>query len=151
MQVGIKRLYEPPSSSLGRYIFGVAVLACGVVTLVARSGPLSYALGAAECVGGIAVWFPRTAKAGAITVGAAYLVLSLLSVPAIVAKPQVYATWGNFFYPFSLVIGAGVIVARFSPTWKPKTVARIASILLGVCVASFGIEQAEFLARTASL
>lgn len=112
---------------------------------------LSYAIAAAQCIGGILILFDRTARAGAAAICAAYLVLSLLSVPQMVAHPQIYASWGNFFYPFSLVIGAAIVVTRSSQAWEPKTVARIASMLLGICAASFGIEQAEFLGRTASL
>lgn len=151
-------------SSLGRNVFGLDVLACGLVTLAwhdwsplrsilnATSGPIFiYAVAAAQCIGGTAIQFEGTAKAGAVAIGAAYLVLSLLSVPQMIANPQIYASWGNFFYPFSLVIGAGIVVARSSRAWEPKTVARIASVLLGICAASFGIEQAEFLGRTASL
>jgi len=118
----------------------------------ATSGAIAiYAIATAQCIGGIAVQFDRTAKVGAIAIGAVYLLLSLFSVPQMIAHPQIYASWGNFFYPFSLVIGAAVIVARSTPAWEPKTVARIAAVLFGICAASFGIEQAEFLARTASL
>lgn len=120
----------------------MAVLACGIVTLVWRGSIFIEAIGLAQCVGGITIFFNRTAKAGAVVIGIAYLVLSLLSVPQMVAKPQIYASWGNFFYPFSVVVGAALIVARSSRVWEA---------LFGVCAASFGIEQVEFLGRTASL
>jgi uncharacterized membrane protein YphA (DoxX/SURF4 family) len=138
-------------SDLGRPVFGVTVLACGLVTLAWHVSILSYVVGAGEVVGGIAILFGRTAKAGAIIIGTAYLVLALLSVPQMIANPQIYASWGNFFYPFALVIGAAIVVARFSPAWDVRVVARTASVLFGICVASYGIEQVEFLARTASL
>lgn len=153
--------------SLGRHTFGLSILACGLVTLTwhdfkdwvalhsilnATSGTIViYGLAAAQCFGGIAVQFRRTAKAGAIAIGAVYLLFSLLSVPQIITTPQVYASWGNFFYPFCLVVGALLVYGSSALTWEPKTLIRIGSILLGVCAASFGIEQAEFLARTASL
>lgn len=138
-------------SDLGRPIFGVTVLACGLVTLVWHVAILSYVVGVAQVVGGVAILFGRTARAGAILIGAAFLVLCSLSVPQMIAAPQIYASWGNFFYPFSLVIGAAIVVARFSPVRDLRMVARIASVLFGICIASFGIEQVEFLARTASL
>lgn len=138
-------------SDLGRYVFGLAVLACGLVTLVWHVSVLSYVVGVAQVVGGVAILFGRTAKVGAILIGAAFVILCLLSVPPIIANPQVYFSWGNFFYPFSLVIGAAIVVVRFTPSWNPRTVARIASVLFGICIVSFGIEQVEFLARTASL
>jgi hypothetical protein len=138
-------------SDLGRPLFGVTVLAYGLVTLVWHISVLSYLVGAALVVGGVAILFGRTAKVGAVLIGAAYLVLSLLSVPQMIVNPQIYASWGNFFYPFSLVIAAAIVVARYSPAWDPRIIARIASVLFAICIASFGIEQVEFLARTASL
>jgi hypothetical protein len=49
------------------------------------------------------------------------------------------------------VIGAAIVAVRSWPSLKPKMVARIASVLFGICILSFGVEQVEFLARTASL
>jgi hypothetical protein len=138
-------------SNLGRIVFGATVFACGLVTLVWHGTVFFYAAGAAQCIGSVAMLFDRTAKAGAIAVGVVYLVFALFSVPEMIANPQIYASWGNFFYPFSLVIGAGIVVAGSSPSWEPTTVARIGAVLFGICIASFGIEQVEFLARTASL
>lgn len=154
-------------SNLGRHVFGLAILACGLVTLTwhnysdwdelhsilsATSGQIFiYVAAAAECFGGVAIQFRQTAKAGAVAIGAIYLVYAFLCVPGIIAHPQIYATWGNFFYPFSLVTGAVLVFLRSSSTWEPKAVGRIGSVLLGICSASFGIEQAEFLGRTASL
>jgi hypothetical protein len=138
-------------SDIGRYVYGVSVLACGIVTLVWHVSVLSYVVGVAQALGGGAILFDRTAKVGAILIGAAFLILSLLSVPQMISSPQIYASWGNFFYPFSLVIGAAIVVAHFTPAWDQSKVARIASVLFGICIASFGIEQVEFLARTASL
>lgn len=131
------------STPLSRIAFGLAILGCGLVTLV-WGGPLYiYAIGAAQCIGGLGLLTGRTSKAGAIIVGAAYLALCLLSVPQIIAHPLIFASWGNFFYPFSLVVGAGVI-------FRPSLI-RTACVLMGLCAASFGIEQVEFLARTATL
>jgi hypothetical protein len=138
-------------SDLGRPVFGVTVLACGLVTLVWHVSVFSYVVGAAQVVGGVAILFNRTARAGAVLIAAAFLILCLLSVPQMLVNPQIYASWGNFFYPFSLAIGAAIVAARFSPAWDARAVTRIASILFGICIASFGIEQVEFLARTASL
>jgi hypothetical protein len=135
----------------GRYVFGLSVLACGLVTLVWHVSALSYVVGVAQVVGSVAILFGRTARIGAILIGAAWLILCLLSVPQMIANPRVYASWGNFFYPFSLATGAAVVVARFTPSSNQRTVGRIASVLFGICIVSFGIEQVEFLARTASL
>jgi hypothetical protein len=156
-----------PSSNLGRHVFGMAALASGFITLVwhdykdwdqlrsilnATDGPVFvYAAAAAQIFGGAAIQFRRTAKAGAVVLGAVYLVFALLFVPRIVAKPQIYDRWGNFFEQFSLVTGAAIVYARLSSAWSPKTIKRIGGILLGICVASFTLEQAFYLDATANL
>ncbi|HEV2878385.1 MAG TPA: hypothetical protein VGW96_02285, partial [Candidatus Eremiobacteraceae bacterium] len=161
------RLNPFASPNLGRHLFGVAAVAFGVITLVwhdykdwdqlrsilnATTGPVFlYVAAAAQILGGLAIQFPRTAKMGAAVLVAVYLVLALLYVPRIIAKPQVYDRWGNFFEWFSLVIGPAIVYARLSPRFSPETVGRIARILMGVCVASFTVEQAIHLGPTASL
>jgi hypothetical protein len=161
------RLNRFSSADLGRHLFGVAAVAFGIITLIwhdykdwdqlrsilnATDGPIFlYVTAAAQIVGGVAIQFPRTAKMGAAVLGAVYLVLALLYVPRIVARPQVYDRWGNFFEWFSLVIGPAIVYARLSPGWSPETISRVARILLGVCVASFAVEQAIHLGFTASL
>ena len=105
-------------------------------------GPvLLYAAAAVQVLGGIAIQFRRTAKTGAAALCAVYLVFALLCVPRIVAAPQMYGPWGNFFEPFSLATGAAMVYARL----------RIGRILFGVCAVSFTLEQAFYLHATASL
>jgi hypothetical protein len=156
-----------PRSNLGRHVFGVAALVSGLVTLVwhdyhdwdqlrailnPTDGPaFVYAAAAAQVFGGVAIQFRRTAKAGAVVLGAVYLVFALLYVPRIVATPQIYDRWGNFFEQFSLVTGGAIVYARLSSAWAPQTLHRIGRILLGICVASFALEQAFYLDNTASL
>ena len=106
---------------------------------------------AAEIFGGVAIQFRRTAKAGAVMLGAVYLVFALRCVPQIFAKPQIYNSWGNFFEQFSLVTGAAMVYARSSSAWPRETISRIGRILLGICVGSFTLEQAAYLGATASL
>jgi hypothetical protein len=147
-----------PSSNLGRHMFGVAALAFGLITLAWHDyngwHQLRYvvdAAGAAQIIGGAAIQFRRTAKTGAVVLGAVYLVFALLCVPGIVAKPRIYNSWGNFFEQFSLVTGAAIVYARLSSAWSQETLNRIGRILLGICVASFTLEQAIYLGATAGL
>jgi hypothetical protein len=147
-----------PGSNLGRHVFGVAALAIGLITLAWHDyngwhQPLYmvYAAAAALIFGGAAIQFPRTAKTGAAVLAAVYLVFALLCVPGIVAKPQIYNSWGNFFEQFSLVTGAAIVFARLSSVWSRERLHRIGRILLGVCTVSFTLEQAFYLAATASL
>jgi hypothetical protein len=147
-----------PNSNLGRHVFGVAALAFGLITLAWHdyNDPhqlryIVYAASAALILGGAAIQFHRTAKTGAAVLGAAYLVFALLCVPGIVAKPRIYNSWGNFFEQFSLVTGAAIAYARLSSAWSGETLHRIGRILLGLCTASFTLEQAFYLHATASL
>jgi hypothetical protein len=155
------------SSDLGRYVFGAAALAFGLITLAwhnyndwdqlryilnASDGPVFlYAVVAGQIFGGVAIQFRRTANTGAVLLGAVYLVFALLCVPRIVTTPQIYDRWGNFFEQFSLVTGAALVYARLSPVWAPETVNRIGRISLGICAISFALEQAIYLNATTDL
>jgi len=147
-----------PTSNFGRHLFGVAALAFGLGTLAWHdyngSPPLRYVVYAASAAlifGGAAMQFRGTVKTGAVVLGAAYLVFTLLCVPGIVTAPRIYNSWGNFFEQFSLLTGAAIVSARLSSAWSPETLNRIGRILLGICTASFTLEQAFYLAPTASL
>jgi hypothetical protein len=147
-----------PSSNLGRHVFGVTALAFGLITLAwhdyngwHQPRSLVHAAAAALIFGGAAIQFRRTAKTGAVVLGAVYLVFVLLCVPQIVATPQIYNSWGNFFEQFSLVTGAAIVYARLSSALSGETLHRIGRILLGVCAVSFSLEQAIYLGPTATL
>ena len=147
-----------PSSNLGRHVFGVAALALGVITLVwhdyngwHQARYTINAAGAAQIIGGAAIQFRRTAKTGALVLSAVYLVFALLCVPRIVAAPQIYNSWGNFFEQFSLLTGAAIVYARLSSAWSRETLNRIGRSLLGICAVSFTLEQAIYLHATAVL
>jgi hypothetical protein len=145
-------------SNLGRHVFGVAALVFGLITLTwhdYNDGPLLrsivYAAAAAQIFGGAAIQFRRTVKTGAVVLAAAYLVFAILCVPGIVASPQIYNSWGNFFEQFSLLTGAAIVYARLSSAWSQETLRRFGRILLGICAASFALEQAVYLNATANL
>jgi len=147
-----------PSSNPGRHVFGVAALAFGVITLAWHDHNDShqlryivYSASAALIFGGATIQFRRTAKTGAAVLGAAYLVFALLCVPGIVAAPQIYNSWGNLFEQFSLLTGAALVYAHLSSAWSPETLNRIGRVLLGICAASFTLEQAIYLDATAHL
>jgi hypothetical protein len=143
--------------NLGCHVFGVAALALGLVTVAwhdyngwHQPRYLVYAAGAAQIFGGAAIQLRRSAKAGAAVLVAVYVVFALQCVPGVVAKPQIYNNWGNFFEQFSLVTGAAILYARFSSAWSRETLNGIGRILLGICTASFALEQAFYLGATAS-
>jgi hypothetical protein len=144
-----------PSSNLGRHVFGVAALAIGLITLAWHDSHqlryIVYAASAALIFGGAAIQFRRAAKTGAAVLSAAYLVFTLLCVPGIVAAPRIYNSWGNFFEQFSLLTGAAIVYALLSSAWSTETLNRIGRFLLGICAASFTLEQAFYLDATAHL
>lgn len=133
-------------------------MAFGVITLAWREyngwhlpGYIVYPAAAAEILGGIAIQFRGAAKAGAAVLGAAYLGFALACVPGIFGAPRIYNSWGNFFEEFSLLTGAAIVCARFSPACSAETLQRIGRIALGLCAVSFALEQAFYLSPTAQL
>ena len=147
-----------PRSNLGRHVFGVAALAFGFITLAWHGYNdwhppryIIYAAVAALIFGGVAIQFRRTAKTGAAVLGAIYLVFALHCVPGIVHAPLIYNSWGNFFEQFSLVTGAAIVYARLSSAWSPETLKSVGRVLLGLCTASFTLEQAIYLHPTSDL
>jgi hypothetical protein len=146
-----------PSSNPGRHVFGAATLASGVVTLIwhkpSNGHPLQYivlAVAVAQSVGGALIQVRRTAKMGAFVLCAAYLISALLCVPQIVTAPQVYNSWGNFFEQFSLFTGAALVCASLASVWSPGMLLRFGCVLLGICTASFALEQAFYIGPTAA-
>ncbi len=147
-----------PTSSLGRHLFGVAAFAFGLITFIWHDYNgwhqplyLVYAAAAALSFGGAAIQLAGTAKAGAVLLVAVFLVFAAQCVPQILASPKIYNSWGNFFEQFSLVTGAALVYARFSSAWSQETRNRIGRIFLSICTASFTLEQAFYLAPTATL
>src|ERR1700681_929616 len=113
--------------SHGRYVYGLAAIGFGVCHVVwpdfnnwqqfrALAGGshreiLTYIVAAIQILGGLAVLWQRTARAGAVALGALYFALALLAIPFIVEHPLVYNNFGNFFEQFSFVSGAMILYA----------------------------------------
>jgi len=154
---------------LGRHVFGLAAVAFGVISLIWRDfgAPwqqiqafgnirhreiLVYVAAAVELVGGLAMQWRRTARAGALALGAIFLAWALLWVPRIVAEPLVYDRWGNFFEQLSMVSGAVIVygVLGNSNSRESITAARLGYVFFAICVVSFTLEQLFYLRGTAS-
>jgi len=153
---------------LGRHAYGLAAVAFGIITVVwhdfnnwqqiralgnvPHREILVYIVAAIEIIAGVAIQWPRTARAGAFALGSIYLIFALLWVPRIAAEPRVFDGWGNFFEQFSLVSGALIVYASLSPrdAERPAMVARIGYIFFGICVVSFTTEQLVYLSGTAA-
>ena len=150
-------------NSLGRYVYGLAVISSGICALAWRDFSalgnvphrkvVVYIFATTEIVAGIAVQWPRMARAGAVALGAIFFTFALLGVPPIIAHPLVYNGFGNFFEQLSLVSGAVILYACSGPI-APVRTARLTQIgyySFGVCVVSFALEQLFYLSATASL
>jgi hypothetical protein len=148
---------------VGRYLYGLAAIGAALCALawhdfsalgaVPHREMLVSIAAAAEILGGAAVLWPRTARAGAVAVGAIYLAFALLGVPAIIKHPLVYNGFGNFFEQFSFVSGAVVLYAcsgRIAPA-RTTRLAQIGYYSFAICIASFGLEQLFYLSATATL
>ena len=155
--------------SLGRYVYGLAAIGSGICALVwhdfsswhqikalgdsPHRDILTYIAATIEILGGAAVQWPRTARAGAVALGAIYFAFALLGVPLIIEHPLVYNGFGNFFEQLSLASGAMILYAcsgPIAPTRK-KSLAQIGYYSFGICVISFALEQLFYLSETASL
>ncbi|MHB1936987.1 MAG: hypothetical protein ACYCOR_10415 [Acidobacteriaceae bacterium] len=150
--------------SLGRYVYGLAAIGSGICALawhdfialgdIPHREILIYIVAAIEILAGVAVPWQRAARAGAVALGAIYLIFALLEgVPLILQHPLDYSGYGNFFLQFSLVSGAMVLYARSGEIVSART-ARLALIgyySFGICIVSFTLYQLFYLSATASL
>lgn len=144
------------NSRPARLLFGIASIAYGIVGLHVHHqahgvATFSHIAAVLEIVGGIAIVVSLAQGVGAALLLAAYLITTLLTVPGIVAAPRTYNSWGNAFEQLSLLTGALIVFAGFSPAFKPRALQYTGRILIGLCSASFAAEQAFYLPPTASL
>jgi len=148
---------------LGRYVYGLAAIGFGVITLVwqdfstwQQNVPhheiLLYLAAAVELLGGLAILWTKTARAGALALGSLYFYFALTWVPRIAAEPRLYDRWGNFFEQFSILSGALIAYASLSPNTSERgaKIARAGYLFFGICVISFTLEQLFYLKGTAS-
>jgi uncharacterized membrane protein YphA (DoxX/SURF4 family) len=148
---------------LGRYVFGLATIATGICALVSHNydqlaaAPhheiLAYIVATIEILAGLAVLWPRTARAGAVALGAIYLIFSLLAVPLIIQQPLVYNNFGNFFEQFSYVAGALILYACSGQIAAPRNarLAQIGRYSFALCLVSFALEQFFYPSGTITL
>jgi uncharacterized membrane protein len=157
--------------ALGIYAYALAGIAFGVIGLVwgdfARvwqpvqalpftlpgTQVLAYVVAVALLLGGAGLLWPRTARIGAVVLGAVYLVFALFWLPRVIGFPRMVGTWSGFGEQFALVIAAAVLYVSSAPR-KPAssaTALRVARILFGLCVLVFGAAHFSALSETANL
>jgi uncharacterized membrane protein YphA (DoxX/SURF4 family) len=153
---------------LGRHVYGIAAIAFGVITFVwhdfngwqqirplgniGHRDVLLFCAILIELFGGVAIQWSKTARAGALALGALYLAFALLWVPHIVANSKAYDSWGNFFEQFSIVSGALIVYGSIgrNDSKQAAGLAQIGYVCFGICVISFMLEQLFYLSGTAS-
>ena len=131
-------------SGIGRMVFGAAAVLYGVVELMLHHTIVASCLGIAQAIAGIGMLYPRTTPLASVALGVVYAFFALDTIPGIVRAPSSYVQYGNFFEQFCLFCGA---IAAYGSA----VLGRIARIGIGLCAASFGIEQIVYLQFTASL
>jgi uncharacterized membrane protein YphA (DoxX/SURF4 family) len=143
------------TSNLGVFVYGGAAIFLGLLGLVSGDFattwqnvgptvplrvPLAYLTAVIELAGGIALFLPRTARIGALTLTTVYSIFTLLWVPKAFVNLGNYDPIGNVFEEFSLVAAGLVLFATFSPDDSPVARRRPFFVLLfGICPISFGI------------
>jgi uncharacterized membrane protein YphA (DoxX/SURF4 family) len=149
--------------SIGRYVYGLAAIASAICAFVWRDitswhqlkalahaphrETLTYIVATIEILGGVAVLWRRTARVGAVALGAIYFAFALLGVPLIITHPLVYTSFGNFFEQFSYVSGALILYACSGSIAAARTprLAWIGYYSFGICVVSFTLAQLFYL------
>jgi len=137
------------TSNLGLYVYGGAAIFLGLLGLVSSDFattwqnvgpnvplrvPLAYLTAFIELAGGIALLFPRTARAGALTLTIVYSVFTLIWVPKAFVNLGNYDPIGNVFEEFSLVAAGLVLWAIFSPAGSSTARRQPFFVLLfGIC------------------
>jgi len=143
------------ASNLGLYVYALGAIFLGILGLasgdfatnwqhvgpnVPLRQPLAYLSAALEIAGGIGLLWPRTARAGALTLTILYSVFTIIWVPNAFVNLGNFDPIGNVFEEFSLVAAGLVLLATFSPKGSPVERRRWLFVLLyGVCPISFGI------------
>lgn len=152
----------------GRFVFGASAVLFGVIALmwhdadtwqsVARIWRLPAGLVIGEClmaaliVGGLALLYSRTARAASVVLIVVYTIFSLACIPAIVAAPKMYVTYGSFFEMFSLLCGALAVYAATEPSaTRATSYGRAARFGMGLCAVSFTLAQIFYLHFTSTL
>jgi hypothetical protein len=155
----------------GKCVFAAAAIALGVIGLVwadfasiwqpiaALPFELPYRAVFADAVavllilGGAAMLWQRTARAGAIVLGVLYFLFALLWLPRVIGFPLLFGTWAGFFQELALASAAIVAYASFAPRGSApaSTAGRFGRIAFGICVMSFAAAHFTALSATAAM
>ena len=142
---------------LGIYALGIAAILLGLIGFAWRDFASNWqhvqpavphrtalALIAATCeiLGGAALLFRRTARAGAALLSVLFAIFTVLWIPDVLRAPLVYDNWGNVFEELSAFIGALTAFAVLAPRGSAfDGKALLISRIYGICPVSFGLDH----------
>jgi hypothetical protein len=156
------------SASFGRMLFGASAAMFGVICLMWHDAetwqslhfivnlPAGAAIGGALMVAlipsGLALPFPKSARAASLVLGIVFALFSLACIRDIVKVPNVYFTYGSFFEQFSMLCGALAVYAMTEPNaTRAALLRRLARLGLGFSAVSFTVAQIVYPKITAAL
>lgn len=104
---------------------------------------LAYLVAAALVAGGVGLLSRSTVKPAAALLLLPYGAFAVFWLPRVIGFPKIYGTWDGFFQEFAFVVPLLIVLA-------PARL-RVAQLLFGICVLSFGVEHFTAIAQTAAL
>jgi uncharacterized membrane protein YphA (DoxX/SURF4 family) len=148
------------TANLGVYAYAFGAVALGLIGLswgdfagnwqlvgpgVPGRTALAYLAAVCELAGGLALFWPRCAGAGAALLTVLYSIFTLLWIPRALAAPRIYDSWGNVFEELSAVIAGLVLCASLAP--RGSAFARTEPLInrsYAICVISFGVDHVVY-------
>ncbi len=153
-------------ATLGIYVYGASAIALGLIGLAWRDFAVNWqhvqpsvphrvalAIVAAVCeiLGGAALFWRPTARAGAALLTLLFAIYVSLWMPEVLKAPGVYDNWGNFFEELSAFLGGLAAFALLAPrnsAWADKE--HLVARIYGICPVSFGLVHFIYLKPAAS-
>lgn len=149
-----------PKTRVGIIVFALGTVVLGAVGLawgdfasnwqpleafgnVPNRKGLAYCAAAALVLGGAGLLSRRTLKPAATLLLLPYGAFAVFWLPRVIGFPKIFGTWGGFFQELAFVVPLLILLL-------PNRL-RVAQLLFGICVLSFGVEHFTALAQTAAL
>lgn len=156
------------SRGFGRYVYGLAGIALGILGLISRDfaavwQPIENLIGGADrkiialiyaagfLLAGIATLWRKTTQTGVLILTGLHFLSVLGWIPRVAGNWRSYGTWNGFFELFSLVVAGVIAYAMLAPPsapWKKQTI-QTGYYLYAVCLLSFCVGHFTALKETA--
>lgn len=154
---------QTESRDLGRYGYGLAGIALGILGLIYRDfaavwQPIENLIGdadrntiaiiyaAAFLIAGVATLWQKTAQTGVLILAGLHFLSVLGWIPRIASNWYVYGAWNGLFEPLSIFIGGVIAYAMLAGHDKTVQTGRF---LYAICLLSFGMGHFSALKETA--